>query len=116
VTFAEFTAELDATQRVASWRFAPEFSLRVGQAVRATNYGGEEHTFTEVVSFGGGIVPALNAASGNLVVAPECALLTNFGHIAPGATVTTVAANAVGTARVQCCIHPWMRAVVQVNP
>jgi plastocyanin len=117
VTFTAFNAELDATQRVATWRFVPtEIGVRRGQAITATNFGGEEHTFTEVESFGGGIVPALNTASGNLTITPECARLASTDHVAPGGTFTTDAANTIGTEHYQCCIHPWMRATVTVTP
>ena len=117
VTFAEFNNELNATGRVAAWQFAPAaFSIRLGQAIAATNQGGEVHTFTEVANFGGGIVPELNTASGNLVMAPECALLTPGDNVVPGATFTTDAATTVGVEHYQCCIHPWMRATVSVTP
>jgi plastocyanin len=117
ITFATFNAELGATQRVATWRFVPaDLTVRVGQAINAVNNGGEDHTFTEVETFGGGIVPALNTASGNLTMAPECALLTSADHVAPGATFTTDVPSTVGTEHYQCCIHPWMRATVTVNP
>jgi plastocyanin len=117
VTFAEFNNELNATGRVASWTFEPTaFTLRLGQAIAALNTGGEVHTFTLVANFGGGIVPELNTASGNLVMAPECALLTPADNIVPGSTFTTDVAKLVGTAHYQCCIHPWMRATVTVLP
>ena len=32
--------------------------------------------------------------------------------VMPGATFTTEAETAAGTELYQCCIHPWMRAVV----
>jgi hypothetical protein len=71
-TLAQFTAELTANHTVAAWRFDPAaLSLTVGGSITATNYGGEVHTFTEVAQFGGGIVPALNTASGNPTEAPE---------------------------------------------
>jgi plastocyanin len=117
VTFAEFTNELNATRRVASWLFEPiAFNLRLGQAITAQNNGGEVHTFTRVANFGGGIVPELNTASGNLVMAPECALLTPSDNVVPGSTFTTNVATTVGLANYQCCIHPWMRATVTVIP
>jgi len=50
----------------------------------AVNRGGEEHTFTEVEEFGGGIVPVLNALSGNPEVAPECLALEAADFIQPG--------------------------------
>jgi plastocyanin len=115
-TFAAFNNELNATGRVAAWAFdPPSLALRSGQAIVATNYGGEEHTFTEVANFGGGIVPALNTASGNPLVAPECNLHTAADHLKPGASVTTDAETAVGVHRYQCCIPPWMREVVTVS-
>jgi plastocyanin len=117
VTFAEFNNELNATGRVAAWQFAPAaLSIRLGQAIAARNEGGEVHTFTKVANFGGGIVPELNTASGNLVMAPECALLTPSDNVVPGATFTTDAATTVGIENYQCCIHPWMRATASVTP
>src|SRR4051812_18504990 len=112
-TFNQFNTELNSTQQVAAWRFVPPtLSINVGQSIAATNDGGEMHTFTEVAQFGGGIVPSLNQASGNNVEAPECAALTAADMIMPGATFTTDAETDAGTERYQCCIHPWMRAVV----
>lgn len=115
-TFAQFNTELNATHQVAAWTFVPNaFTIKVGQAIAATNDGGEQHTFTEVKAFGGGIVPALNTASGNTQVAPECAALPGNAMIASGATFRTDPATAAGTEHYQCCIHPWMRATVTVT-
>lgn len=116
MTFSAFNNELNATHQVAAWRFVPSaFALKVGQSITATNDGGEEHTFTEVKAFGGGIVPSLNTASGNTQEAPECAALSTNHMIASGATFRTNAATDVGTELYQCCIHPWMRATVTVT-
>lgn len=116
VTFAQFNTELNSTQKVAAWHFLPSnLNIRIGQAIAATNDGGEVHTFTEVEAFGGGIVPALNQASGNPVEAPECQTLTAADMVMPGATFTTDAETSAGTELYQCCIHPWMRAVVVSN-
>ena len=115
VTFAQFTNELTATQQVAAWRFVPSaLTILVGQNINGINNGGEVHTFTAVQQFGGGVVPALNAASGNPVMAPECANLPSAAQIAPGATFSTGPATTIGTTNYQCCIHPWMRATVAV--
>jgi plastocyanin len=112
-TLSQFNTELNATQQVAAWRFVPaNFTLSVGQSIAAKNDGGEMHTFTEVAQYGGGIVPALNNASGNTVEAPECQNLTSADFIAPGATFTTDPETSSGTELYQCCIHPWMRARV----
>jgi plastocyanin len=116
MTFAQFNTELNATQQVAAWRFVPQnLIVRVGQSLTATNDGGEVHTFTEVAQFGGGIVPALNQASGNTVVAPECLQLGAADMIASGATFGAAAETTAGTEHYQCCIHPWMRANVTVT-
>jgi hypothetical protein len=117
VTFTEFNDELAATQQVAGWRFVPPaLRIQVGQRIIAVNDGGEEHTFTEVAAFGGGIVPQLNTASGYLTPAPECLQLTSVDRIPAGARSTTDEARTVGTEHYQCCIHPWMRANVTVVP
>src|SRR5580765_410289 len=48
-----------------AWQFSPGYiSVRAGQTVRATNAGGEAHTFTEVTAFGGGFLPLLNGVGG----------------------------------------------------
>jgi len=115
VTLTAFNNELNATHQVASWQLVPNsFTIHVGQAITVTNKGGEKHTFTEVANFGGGIVPALNSASGNPTEAPECAALAANAMIASGATFRTDAAMDAGVEHYQCCIHPWMRATVTV--
>jgi plastocyanin len=115
VTLTAFNNELNATHQVASWQFLPNnLTIRVGQAITVTNTGGEKHTFTEVANFGGGIVPALNSASGNPTEAPECAALPANAMIASGGTFRTDAATDAEVEYYQCCIHPWMRATVTV--
>ena len=82
----------------------------------AFNKGGEEHTFTEVENFGGGIVPLLNDLSHNSTVAPECTALEEDDFVKPGATYREEEPLEAGTtAKFQCCIHPWMRLEVQVS-
>jgi plastocyanin len=116
VSFSAFNNELNSTHQVAAWRFDPaNVSIRIGQAIAVRNDGGEEHTFTEVAAFGGGIIPALNTASGNTQEAPECAALAAAAMIAPGTTFRTDAATDAGVEHYQCCIHPWMRATVTVT-
>jgi plastocyanin len=115
VTFQKFIAQLQEHQRARAWRFAPR-SLRVreGSTLTAINRGGEVHTFTEVEEFGGGIVPMLNDLSGNPTPAPECLALAASDMVAPGDRFTTTASEA-GVEHYQCCIHPWMRAIVRVR-
>ena len=121
VTLTAFNNELQASHAVSAWRFDPtQLTVAEGTVVQALNSGGEVHTFTPVAQYGGGIVPSLNTASGNSTEAPECAALESDDVVAPGGTYTvddselrTKAQS--GTTKVQCCIHPWMRATVTVT-
>jgi plastocyanin len=116
MTLAQFNTELNATGRVAAWHFDPSsLALRSGQAIVFTNRGGEEHTFTEVEQFGGGIIPALNTASGYTTEAQECKDLKPTDHIASGSSFTTENETEIGVHRYQCCIHPWMQEVITVS-
>lgn len=123
VTRDEFAAELAATKRVATWEYGGgDIRVSSGQSFRVDNRGGEVHTFSVVANFGGGRVPGLNEASGNPVVAPECVAGPNATNVdiasGAGITVTTGANGAIkgrGTFKVQCCIHPWMRATVSIR-
>jgi len=92
--------------------------VNVGRDTLIENRGGETHTFTPVAEFGGGFVDQLNGISGNPVPAPEC---LNLGAIvfipAGGIEVGPTAGSAdlpVGSHKFQCCIHPWMRTVIDV--
>ena len=101
-----------------AWQFAPGYiSVRAGQAVRATNAGGEGHTFTEVADFGGGFVPPLNGVggpAGTQPLVPATACLSGPPIVAPGGTLRLNQLSP-GVHKFQCCIHPWMRAVVDVE-
>lgn len=115
VTFAEFNDLLDSILSTAvvghpAWRFEPSFVPieEPNETVRVTNLGGRGHTFTEVAEFGGGFVPPLNEG---LTFAPECASAT---VLAPGDKVELRGLSA-GDHRFQCCIHPWMRALIKVE-
>jgi hypothetical protein len=126
ITFDGFGTELGLDQSVGAWRFAPEnLKAKKGVTLTLVNRGGETHTFTEVKHFGGGFVAPLNAASGNPVPAPECAQIVN-GNLMPqppsdenifmpaGATVQGPTVESRKQELYQCCIHPWMRTVI--NP
>jgi hypothetical protein len=114
VQFDNFIRELTQTQKVGAWNFAPsQVGLLNGQAFLAENRGGEEHTFTEVDEFGGGIIPLLNTLSGNPVPAPEC-LAPGLERILPGG-MSTPEVESPGVHHYQCCIHPWMRTDVTVR-
>jgi len=111
VRFAKFLQLLGQHQKVGAWHFAPtSVNAKVGQELLAVNRGGEEHTFTEVEEFGGGIVPDLNVLAGVPDPAPEC-LAATLEFVPPGGS-TTDDVEEDGTELYQCCIHPWMRTVV----
>ena len=115
VTFEHFIGQVTRMGEAPSWRFAPtNVQARVGQTLLAINRGGEEHTFTEVEAFGGGVVPILNQLSGNTAVAPECDAITPADRIPAGGSVSDEVEE-TGTELYQCCIHPWMRTTVTVR-
>lgn len=123
VTFPQFLAELQKDQKVDAWRFNPdEQEVDSGTALQLENQGGETHSFTKVQSFGGGVVPFLNALSGNPTPAAECLADPNAPpdpkafsvFIPPGTTATGPTAGSMmmpkgHLTKFQCCIHPWMR-------
>lgn len=118
-TFAEFIEELIETQDVHKWRNQPsQMHLNIGRPTLIENRGGEVHTFTRVENFGGGLADELNGISGNPVPAPECFNFAQVVFIPPGATEDGPTAGTselpVGLSRFQCCIHPWMRTVIEV--
>jgi hypothetical protein len=116
VKFAQFISQLTQLQRVPEWHFTPDtLQLVEDQTFVATNAGGEAHTFTEVAAFGGGFVPGLNQLAGNLTPRPECSFANpELNFIAPGQSTPTQSESS-GAHLYQCCIHPWMHAVVNVR-
>jgi plastocyanin len=100
-----------------AWNFSPGYiSVPAGQTVRVTNAGGEGHTFTEVTKFGGGFLDFLNGvgAPGIVPLTPAPACLASPEIVASGKTVQ-IRGLSPGQHTFQCCIHPWMRAVVDVE-
>jgi plastocyanin len=116
VTFAEFTTENNSLLAASvvghqAWRNDPSYlKIKKGKTVRVRNEGGRVHTFTEVAMFGGGKVPSPDLNKG-LVTAPEC---PGSRDIPPGGRIE-VSGLGVGNHRFQCCIHPWMRAIIKVK-
>src|SRR5690348_6977223 len=115
VSFADFNSELTSPLAVSAvghqaWRNDPSYmEASPGRTIRVRNEGGRTHTFTEVAHFGGGKVPPL---SPGLVTAPECPTSIN---IPPGGEMT-LSSLVPGNHHFQCCIHPWMRALIKVEP
>lgn len=133
--FPLFIGELQTDHIAGAWRFNPvldastgtfklvTLNLTAGQQTVIQNVGGETHTFTRVAEFGGGQKPRLNQLSGNLIMAPECALglpesdtnvIVEAGTSQSGPTAGT-SALPEGVSNWECCIHPWMRMRVAVN-
>lgn len=119
VTLAEFNAEASSSLSLsvighASWRNDPAYDvIKEGQSLVVWNDGGRPHTFTKVAEFGGGRAPN-PALSTGLVTAPNCATVATSPNVAPGDR-TVISGLAVGSHRFQCCLHPWMRAVIEVK-
>jgi len=121
-TFQEFIAELTATHTARKWNFNPlQATTHAGEALLVQNVGGETHTFTPVKHFGGGFITLLNDLTGNPVPASECLNVPGLDFVAGGGrslisgAALAAVTDADGIARVECCIHPWMRTEVRVK-
>ena len=114
VTFAEFLEELNPEDGGHEDWFFEDADIEEGETLVAINEGGETHTFTEVVSFGTGIVPDLDAAlpPGTLPAVLAEPLGPTF---VPAGGTRTLTGLSVGAHKFQCLIHPWMRSVVEVE-
>ena len=141
--FGDFIGELQSDQIAGAWRFNPllntteghfklvRLELKPGDQTTIQNLGGETHTFTRVKKFGGGFIAVLNGLTGNPDPAPECAQVLPDGSLAPqpesdsnqfveaGLTEPGPTAGSPalprGVSRWECCIHPWMRMIVEVQ-
>jgi hypothetical protein len=121
-TFSIFNGEVSADRIAGAWRFGSTgYTIASGDSTALDNRGGELHTFTTVAKFGGGFVPVLNQLSGNPVPAPECLQPPSASNIFVEAGTVEIGPAAgsailpVGRTRVQCCVHPWMRTVINVK-
>jgi plastocyanin len=116
-TFDELFAEAAAGTPDPKWDFEPDtLTIKKGTTVTVVDQGGEPHTFTEVVKFGGGFVEGLN---GGEPTVPECAggfatLGVAKTRILQGSHVE-ITGLSKGTHRFECCIPPWMRVKVEVK-
>ena len=119
VTFDAFIDRLIGSGAHPLWRFTPGRStVPAGQTIPVSNVGGEFHTFSRTVEFGGGFVEELNELLGLDEIADGCTQppgVTNL-FLAAGDT-GTISTDALGsgTHRFICCIHPWMRATYRVQ-
>jgi hypothetical protein len=123
VTLDNFIAQLQSTHVAKGWSFTPaQLTARFGVDLLGNNIGGETHTFTPVKAFGGGFFLPLNELSDNPVPAPECLTLDPAEDLVVAGAQYTIekeelaeVVDGSGLARVQCCIHPWMRATVRMQ-
>ena len=93
-----------------AWRFSPgQIRLKPGQTLQLNNRGGETHSFSEVPSFGGGIIPLLNNA-----LPPGTPLAEPIGdpRFIPAGQQVDMGALPAGPHLFECLIHPWMRTTV----
>src|SRR5262245_53395904 len=120
VTFEDFGELLTpAAFGHPAWRFdAPYLAIAPHEKVRVSNHGGEDHTFTEVPEvggqspFGGGRLDIINTPLG-LMPMDICQDATQAPVLHPGDSVHLKHLSA-GTHYFQCCIHPWMHAIIEV--
>jgi len=117
-TFSDLFAKAAAGTPDPNWDFEPDaLTVKKGTTINAVNQGSEPHTFTEVAKFGGGFIAPLNAPGEETV--PECA--GGFSKVAVAKTrilqgsQLQVTGLSKGEHLFQCCIHPWMRAKVEVK-
>lgn len=120
VTAAKFTAALNTGGSPAWWINNRTESIKAGDPLHVINQGGILHTFTEVKTFGSGVIPPFNVAVNNAPTAikPD-GTPVGFGDIGTsGVTPGTGALDIVpakGVHQYQCIFHPWMRTVVTVR-
>jgi hypothetical protein len=118
VTFDEFLDELNPKDGGhGAWDFTREvLGIKRGETVRIVNIGGEVHSFTEVLNYGGGIVPLLDAAlpPGTPPAIPANPATVDASFL-PAGQAMRLSGLSVGSHKFQCLIHPWMRTEIQVR-
>ena len=119
VTFDAFIDRLLRTGDHPLWRFTPgSATLPAGESIEVSNVGGEFHTFSRTVEFGGGFVEEINELLGLEEIADGCTQPTGATNLLLGAgesgTISTTTLGS-GTHRFLCWIHPWMRATYRVQ-
>jgi plastocyanin len=117
-TFSDLFRKAAAGTPDPNWDFEPDaLTVKKGTTINVVNQGGEPHTFTEVVKFGGGFIGPLNAPGEG--VASECE--GGFSKVSVARTrilqgsQLQVTGLSKGEHFFQCCIHPWMRTTVVVK-
>jgi plastocyanin len=118
VTLTRFRADLAKGGNGNWWINNRNETINVGDSLHLVNEGGIVHTFTEVKSYGQGVVEEWNQAVPNEPAAVNIAGnpvgFADFASAVPPGTTNDVA-PAKGVHKYQCIIHPWMRTVVTVR-
>jgi len=121
VTFSELLERVNPHDGGhGAWRFHGPDHIDWGQPLRIKNTGGEPHSFTEVSSFGTGIVPLLNPA---LPPGTPPAVPVGFNSLEEATNATLVLPDqdkvitglSAGHHKFQCLIHPWMQLDLEVR-
>jgi plastocyanin len=119
VTFDAFIDRLIRTGDHPLWSFTPKrATVPAGQTIPVSNVGGEFHTFSRTVEFGGGFVEDLNDLLGLDEIADGCTQPPGATNLFLGAGESgTIPSEALGsgTHRFICCVDPWMRASYRVR-
>jgi plastocyanin len=129
-TFATLANQVMTTGRAPKWRFTPDtVHIALSDSFRATNRGGEVHSFTQVEQVGPSVIPQVNDLLHMPGAQPNAECSTGFAKlnadpvhnnpqlstfVLPGQSFTDTP-SAPGTELYQCCIHPWMQAVVTIR-
>ena len=118
VTLAKFRADLAKGGSGAWWINNRDETIDAGDSLHVSNEGGIVHSFTEVKSYGQGLVPEWNQAvpTEGPAIKPDGSAVgfADFATIVAPGTSTDVT-PAKGVHKYQCIIHPWMRTVVTVR-
>ena len=120
VTVDRFTADLQRGGSGAWWINNRKETIDAGDSLHVVNEGGIVHTFTEVTTFGSGVVPPFNAGGGQRAHRRQAGRQPGrfrrhrpTGRAAGPARLDVVPAK--GVHQYQCIFHPWMRTVVTVR-
>ena len=96
------------------WRFQPSsVGVKTGTTFVLVNRGGETHSFTEVLNFGPGIVPPLNAVFPDGT--PDAVPVPGDPHFVGPGMSASFTVSGQGTHLFMCLIHPWMETTVTVK-
>jgi plastocyanin len=118
VTLTRFRADLAKGGNGNWWINNRNETIDAGDSLHVVNEGGIVHTFTEVRSYGKGVIDEWNTAIPTepqaVTIAGQPVSFADFGTAVPPGTSSDVV-PAKGVHLYQCIVHPWMRTVVTVR-